>query len=209
MIRRLPPSAIVQTWCPMASRWNEALVADCWSGLLRMAGSLKYGQAATSLIAGKWPAASWQNTLVAALKEWGMLRRTIHAAQYLSGPGLPQEDRPVAEQGRGPARAEPRPALCPPGHRPNRAGMVPHCPDQRDNHQRPLSDVRPHQPGHHPVPATRSNQVRRRNPPQRTEPPPRTSATAPLTRLNMPPDFDESLCTVRRVSGRLFVAPCL
>ncbi|MGH3933364.1 MAG: Tn3 family transposase [Pseudonocardiaceae bacterium] len=67
-------------------RWNEDLVADCWPDLLRMAGSLKYGQATASLIVGKWSAASRQNTLAAALKEWGMLRRTIHAAQYLSDP---------------------------------------------------------------------------------------------------------------------------
>jgi TnpA family transposase len=51
-----------------------------------MAGSLKYGQATASLIVGKWSAASRQNTLAAALKEWGMLRRTIHTAKYLSDP---------------------------------------------------------------------------------------------------------------------------
>ena len=51
-----------------------------------MAGSLKYGQATASLIVGKWSAASRQNTLAAALKEWGTLRRTIHAAKYLSDP---------------------------------------------------------------------------------------------------------------------------
>jgi len=51
-----------------------------------MAGSLKYGQATASLIVGKWSAASRQNTLAAALKEWGMLRRTIHTARYLSDP---------------------------------------------------------------------------------------------------------------------------
>ncbi|MEO7195939.1 MAG: Tn3 family transposase [Pseudonocardiaceae bacterium] len=70
----------------LGARWNEDLVADCWPDLLRMAGSLKYGQATASLVVGKWSAASRQNTLAAALKEWGMLRRTIHAAQYLSDP---------------------------------------------------------------------------------------------------------------------------
>jgi Tn3 transposase DDE domain len=70
----------------LGTRWNEDLVADCWPGLLRMAGSLKYGQATASLIVGKWSAASRQNTLAAALTEWGMLRRTIHVAQYLSDP---------------------------------------------------------------------------------------------------------------------------
>ena len=70
----------------LAARWNEDLVADCWIDLLRMGGSLKYGQASASLIVGKWSAASRQNTMAAALKEWGMLRRTIHTAKYLSDP---------------------------------------------------------------------------------------------------------------------------
>jgi TnpA family transposase len=43
-------------------------------------------QATASLIVGKWSAAPRQNTLAAALKEWGMLRRTIHTARYLSDP---------------------------------------------------------------------------------------------------------------------------
>ncbi|MGH3831817.1 MAG: Tn3 family transposase [Pseudonocardiaceae bacterium] len=38
------------------------------------------------MIVGKWSASSRQNTLAAVLKEWGMLRRTIHAAKYLSDP---------------------------------------------------------------------------------------------------------------------------
>ncbi|GIH97778.1 DDE transposase [Planobispora siamensis] len=70
----------------LGARWNEDLIASCWGGLLRMAGALKYGQASASLIVGKWPAASRQNTLAAALKEWGMLRRTVHLAKYLSDP---------------------------------------------------------------------------------------------------------------------------
>jgi TnpA family transposase len=70
----------------LSARWNEDLVAGCWGDLLRMAGSLKYGQATAALIVGKWPASSRQNTLAAALKEWGTLRRTIHAARYLSDP---------------------------------------------------------------------------------------------------------------------------
>src|SRR6266581_1418001 len=70
----------------LAARWNEDLISDCWPDLLRMGGSLKYGQASASLIVGKWSAASRQNTMAAALKEWGMLRRTIHTARYLSDP---------------------------------------------------------------------------------------------------------------------------
>jgi TnpA family transposase len=70
----------------LADRWNEDLIAATWSDLLRMGGSLKFGEATASLIVGKWSAASRQNTLAAALKEWGRMRRTIHAARYLSDP---------------------------------------------------------------------------------------------------------------------------
>ncbi|WP_406314982.1 transposase [Streptosporangium sp. NBC_01639] len=70
----------------LADRWNENLVAECWSDLLRMAGSLMFGETTASLIVGKWSAASRQNTLAAALKEWGRMRRTIHTARYLSDP---------------------------------------------------------------------------------------------------------------------------
>ncbi|MEU4408137.1 Tn3 family transposase [Streptosporangium sp. NPDC023963] len=62
-------------------------MADCWPDLPRMAGPLKsgplkYGQATASLIVGK------QNTLAAALKEWGMLRRAVHLAKCLPGPAF-------------------------------------------------------------------------------------------------------------------------
>jgi TnpA family transposase len=33
----------------LGARWDEELVADCWDDLLRMAGSLKYGQTTASL----------------------------------------------------------------------------------------------------------------------------------------------------------------
>jgi hypothetical protein len=32
----------------LAARWNEDLISDCWPDLLRMGGSLKYGQASAS-----------------------------------------------------------------------------------------------------------------------------------------------------------------
>nr|WP_243715358.1 Tn3 family transposase [Micromonospora sp. KC207] len=70
----------------LSARLNTDLIIDCWPDLLRMAGSLKFGEATASLIVGKWSAASRQNTLAAALKEWGLLRRTVHAARYLSDP---------------------------------------------------------------------------------------------------------------------------
>jgi TnpA family transposase len=88
LVRDDTPTEIAKTYTHagplLAARWNEDLIAGCWSDLLRMGGSLKYGQASASLIVGKWSAASRQNTMAAALKEWGMLRRTIHTARYLS-----------------------------------------------------------------------------------------------------------------------------
>ncbi|MEQ4724612.1 Tn3 family transposase [Nonomuraea sp. B19D2] len=90
MIRDDTPTEVVKRYPHagplLGARWNEDLIAECWPDLLRMAGSLKYGQATASLVVGKWSAASRQNTLAAALKEWGLLRRTLHAAKYLSDP---------------------------------------------------------------------------------------------------------------------------
>lgn len=70
----------------LTDRLDQDLIVDMWPDLLRMAGSLKFGQATASLIVGKWSAASRQNTLATALKEWGTLRRTIHSAKYLADP---------------------------------------------------------------------------------------------------------------------------
>lgn len=70
----------------LTSRLKEDLITECWPELLRVAGSLKYGETTASLIVGKWSAASRQNVVASALKEWGLLRRTIHAARYLSDP---------------------------------------------------------------------------------------------------------------------------
>ena len=53
--------------------------------MLRVAPSLKYGHVTASLIVGKLSRAGRQNTLAAALKEYGALRRTIYAARYLAG----------------------------------------------------------------------------------------------------------------------------
>ncbi|MEU3753526.1 Tn3 family transposase [Streptomyces olivoreticuli] len=68
----------------LTKKANLDLVADHWDGLLRLAGSLKYGHATASLIVGKLSASSRQNALAAALKEYGAIRRTIYAAKYLS-----------------------------------------------------------------------------------------------------------------------------
>ncbi|WUI32705.1 Tn3 family transposase [Nocardia sp. NBC_00416] len=66
---------------------NLDLIAGHWDDLLRLAGSLKFGHATASLLVGKLSASGRQNTLAAALKEYGALRRTIYAAKYLADPG--------------------------------------------------------------------------------------------------------------------------
>jgi len=70
----------------LGRRANEALIADQWDDMLRLAASLKFGHTTASLVVGKLSASGPQNTLAAALKEYGLLRRTIYAARYLSDP---------------------------------------------------------------------------------------------------------------------------
>lgn len=70
----------------MTRKANLALIAEHWDDLLRLAGSLKFGHATASLLVGKLSTSGRQNTLAAALKEYGALRRTIYAAKYLSDP---------------------------------------------------------------------------------------------------------------------------
>ncbi|MBX4171477.1 Tn3 family transposase [Rhodococcus pyridinivorans] len=79
----------VQAEFPLAGplltrRANLELIAAHWDDLLRLAGSLKFGHATASLLVGKLSASSRQNTLAAALKEYGALRRTVYAARYLT-----------------------------------------------------------------------------------------------------------------------------
>ncbi len=62
------------------------MIGEHWDDLLRLAGSLKFGHATASLIVGKLSASGRHNSLAAALKEYGALRRTIYAARYLSDP---------------------------------------------------------------------------------------------------------------------------
>ena len=68
----------------LTRRLNIALIVEHWDEMLRLAASLKYGHVSASLIVGKLSRADRQNTLAAALKEYGLLRRTIYAARYLS-----------------------------------------------------------------------------------------------------------------------------
>ncbi|MEU4708174.1 Tn3 family transposase [Nocardia salmonicida] len=70
----------------MTRKLNIELIAEHWDDLLRLAGSLKFGHATASLLVGKLSASGRQNSLAAALKEYGALRRTIYAAKYLADP---------------------------------------------------------------------------------------------------------------------------
>lgn len=83
-----PRAATEQAW-PLAGRLSSRrfdldLIVEQFDDLLRLAGSIKFGQATASLIVGKLSASSRQNAMAAALKEYGMIRRTIYAARYLS-----------------------------------------------------------------------------------------------------------------------------
>jgi len=68
----------------LTRRINTTLIADQWDEMLRLAASLKYGHVTASLIVGKLSRVDRQNTLATALKEYGLLRRTIYAGRYLS-----------------------------------------------------------------------------------------------------------------------------
>lgn len=70
----------------LTRKLNLDLISAHWDDLLRLAGSLKFGHATASLLVGKLSASGRQNTLAAALKEYGAMRRTIYASRYLSDP---------------------------------------------------------------------------------------------------------------------------
>jgi hypothetical protein len=68
--RRIGQAGVsVARWVPM-NHWDE---------LLRLAASLKFGHATASLLVGKLFRADRQNSLAAALKEYGALRRSVYA----------------------------------------------------------------------------------------------------------------------------------
>ncbi|MHB8297314.1 MAG: Tn3 family transposase [Dermatophilaceae bacterium] len=88
---RMDPQREVSRQWPVAGplltqKINLGLIEENWDDLLRLAASIKFGHATASLIVGKLSASSRQNTLAAALKEYGALRRTIYSARYLADP---------------------------------------------------------------------------------------------------------------------------
>lgn len=86
---RMDPQRDANSLWPVArplltQKINMGLIEDQWDDRLRLAGAIKFGHATASLIVGKLSASSRQNTLAAALKEYGALRRSIYAARYLA-----------------------------------------------------------------------------------------------------------------------------
>lgn len=88
MYRDRPKAEALSLWprggTLLTRKLDRDLIAEHWDDLLRLAGSIKFGQATASLVVGKLSASSRQNTMAAALKEYGALRRTIYATRYLS-----------------------------------------------------------------------------------------------------------------------------
>jgi TnpA family transposase len=69
----------------LTRRLQTDLVIACWDDLLRVAASVHGGHTTAALVVGKLCSSKkQQNTLTAAMKEYGTLRRTIYAARYLA-----------------------------------------------------------------------------------------------------------------------------
>jgi TnpA family transposase len=69
----------------LTRRLQTDLIIACWDDLLRVAASVHGGHTTAALVVGKLCSSKkQQNTLTAAMKEYGTLRRTIYAARYLA-----------------------------------------------------------------------------------------------------------------------------
>jgi hypothetical protein len=79
----------------LAARWNEDLISDCWPDLLRMGGSLKYGQASASLIVlSRCPRV---HLLATSREPLGIGGETLYRVPSLSLPGPGQPGLAAAE----------------------------------------------------------------------------------------------------------------
>ena len=68
----------------LTRRLNTELITERWDDLLRVAASVHGGHATAALVVGKLCSSKRrQNTLTAAIKEYGALRRTVYA-RYLA-----------------------------------------------------------------------------------------------------------------------------
>ncbi|MFC3494786.1 Tn3 family transposase [Glycomyces rhizosphaerae] len=89
-LARTGSKAAFETQYPLAGplltkKLDTDLIASSWDELLRVSASVKYGHASAALVVGKLCSTRrHQNTTTAAIKEWGLLRRTIYAAPYLA-----------------------------------------------------------------------------------------------------------------------------
>ena len=69
----------------LSRRLQNDLIVGCWDDLMRVAASVHGGHATAAMVVGKLCSSKkQQNTLTAAVKEYGTLRRTIYAARYLA-----------------------------------------------------------------------------------------------------------------------------
>jgi TnpA family transposase len=69
----------------LSRRLNDQLVTARWDDLLRVAASVHGGHATAALVVGKLCASKrQQSTLAAAMKEYGLLCRTLYAVHYLA-----------------------------------------------------------------------------------------------------------------------------
>jgi TnpA family transposase len=69
----------------LSRRLNDQLVTARWDDLLRVAASVHGGHATAALVVGKLCSSKrQQSTLAAAMKEYGVLCRTLYAVRYLS-----------------------------------------------------------------------------------------------------------------------------
>jgi TnpA family transposase len=71
---------------PLLTRhFQTERVTGCWDDLLRVAASVHGGHATAALVVGKLCSSKkQQNALTSAIKEHGLLRRTIYAARFLA-----------------------------------------------------------------------------------------------------------------------------
>ncbi len=65
---------------------NEAVIANGWDEMLRVALSLKKGYCTASLLIGKLQAYPRQHPLTRAIQEYGRLEKTIHILRWYADP---------------------------------------------------------------------------------------------------------------------------
>jgi TnpA family transposase len=77
------PEGVGQAGHLLGGRTNEALIAEHWDDLLRVAASLKTGWVTASLLISRLQAAPRRSRLARALQEYGRLVKTLFVLRYL------------------------------------------------------------------------------------------------------------------------------